>query len=120
MENKMKHLEIKTIETNGIKVMVKIDYDKGEISLVEKNPSDNKFHEVKFESKRWIFANRTIDYMDSWVNIFEAMAEAVKVAKKQLREFQKIKESEMVGVLNKAMNLIDKESKKLGKKYTDK
>ena len=111
----MKHLEIKTIETNGVKVIVKIDYDKGEISLVDKQSV--QANEIRFVGKQWVFSNRTIDFMDGWINIFEAMTEAVKVAKKELRDFQKTKETEMVGILNKAMDLVDKESKKLGKKY---
>lgn len=105
----MKHLEIKTVETNGIKVVIKVDYDQQTISLVEILRANGS---MQTPPKKWVFAERTIEYMDSWVNIFEAMKEAVNIAKKDLREFQKIKEKEMVVVLDKAMALVQKEKTK--------
>lgn len=72
--NMDKNLEIKTIEFNGIKVRVKIDYDLGIASLVE---PDN-------QPKKWVFASRGLEYMNGWLNIIEAMTSAVKEIKKDL------------------------------------
>lgn len=72
-----KHLEIKTIEHKGIKVIVEINYDLGQVSLVE--PIMNQF-----QDKRWIFAKRSLDYMNGWLNIIDAMKFAITEAKKDL------------------------------------
>lgn len=90
----MKHLEIKTIEHQGIKIIVKIDYDKETISLVEnagKNQGTNQY-----VPKQWSFANRGVDYMLGWVNILNAMTFAILAAKKDLQEFldERAKEKE--------------------------
>lgn len=74
----MKNLEIKTIEHKGVKVTVKIDYDLGKASLVERNRLGN------FTTKNWIFQDRGLEYMNGWKEIIEAMAEAVKICKKDL------------------------------------
>lgn len=100
-----KHLEIKTIEHKGIGITVKIDYDKGEISLVGKKMSDS--NEVKFESKHWVFANRTVEYIQGWVDIFEAMTGAVKEAREDLKKFQKKKDEhlrDVMGMVDKSEN----------------
>lgn len=72
----MKNLEIRTIEHKGIKVSIKIDYDKGEASLVD--PLDN------YKGKQWLFSQRGLEYMNGWLNIMEAMQVAVKECKKEL------------------------------------
>ena len=74
----MKNLEIKTIEHKGIKVTVKIDYDLGKATLVERSCSG------EFNSKNWIFQNRELTYMNGWQDILEAMSVAVKYCKKEL------------------------------------
>jgi hypothetical protein len=96
-----KHLEIKSIQhpTNGIKVMVRIDYINGLISLVEKDASGNT--EVKVSTKKWCFANREIEYMQGWIEIFEAMTHAIKEAAKDLKEFQDLKEKENTDLIIK-------------------
>lgn len=71
----VKHLEVKTLEHKGIKVTVMIDYDKGEASLVEQH---------QYKEKRWVFANRGLEYMRSWGDILEAMQNAVDYCKKEL------------------------------------
>lgn len=74
----MKILEIYEFKHKEIKVMVKIDYPKGQISLVE-NAS---------QFKKWIFADREIEYMDSWIIILEGMQEAIKDAKSKLEAYK--------------------------------
>ncbi len=76
----MKHLEVKTIEHKGIKVTVMIDYDKGEVSFVEKQ----SYNSSGFQKKQWIFANRGLEYMKGWLDIIEAMQFAVKECQKAL------------------------------------
>ncbi len=79
----MKHLEIKTIEHDGVKVIVKIDYDAATASFVESKQQDQSGR-ANFVSKQWIFANRTLDYMNGWITILEAMKVAVRECKKDL------------------------------------
>lgn len=53
-----KNLEIITYEYKGIKVTVKIDYDRGIISLVERA-------EQGYKPKKWVFADRGLEYLNS-------------------------------------------------------
>lgn len=70
---------IKTIEHKGIAVRFSVDFDKGEVSLLEKDNS----------TKKWLFSGRRLEYLDSWLNILEAMQEAVKEGKKMLEDRKK-------------------------------
>lgn len=70
---------IKTIEHKGIAVRFSVDFDKGEVSLLDKDNS----------AKKWLFAGRGLEYLNSWLNILEAMQEAVKEAKKLLEDRKK-------------------------------
>ena len=87
-----KNLEIKTIEHKGIEVSIKIDYDTGEASLVDQ--------ENDYKVKQWVFKNQTLPYINSWLNILEAMQVAVKECKKELEfsqaESTRIKEEKIV------------------------
>ena len=91
-----KHTEIITVEHKGIAVTLHIDYDKGELSLVERNG----FNGSGFLKKQWIFANRTLDYMKGWLDIIDAMKYAIEYGKKQLEHDLAIKsqfrEGEMI------------------------
>lgn len=78
----MKHLEIRTIEHKGIKVTIKIDYDRGTASLVE----ENGITDFPWRNKMWVFADRGLEYMNGWQNILEAMQVAVKECKKELEK----------------------------------
>ncbi len=85
-----KHIEVRTTEHKGIKVMVKIDYDNNQVSLVEKN--EQMFKDTLFTSKKWVFANRGVEYMNGWLDVLEAMASAVKDAKSDLEKVLKARE----------------------------
>lgn len=74
MKQDIKHLEIKTIEHKGIKIRVKINYDSGEVSLLD------QYNEIK----KWTFAKRGLEYMKGWLDILEAMTMAIKEGKKLL------------------------------------
>lgn len=72
-----KHIEILSLEHKGYTVMYQIDYDLGKVSLVERNRD-------RFDDKRFIFANRGLEYMNGWLDIIEAMRLAVVEGKKAL------------------------------------
>jgi hypothetical protein len=67
----MKNLEIKTITHKKINITIQIDYDHGEISLVE------MANNGKYKKKEWVFAKRGLEFMPAWKNILEAMQVAL-------------------------------------------
>lgn len=69
------HIIIKTVEHKGIGVTIKVDYDAGTCSLVEKNQYEN------WKAKEYRFSGRGLEYMNGWLNILQAMQEAVKEGK---------------------------------------
>lgn len=71
------NLTIKTIEHKGVTVTYAIDFDHKTVSLVERDGND-------WQNKRWVFPERTPEYLDSWIIIMEAMQEAVRQAKSEL------------------------------------
>lgn len=93
----MKNLEIRTIEHKGIKVSIKIDYDKGEASLVD--ALDN------YKGKQWLFTKRGLEYMNGWQDILEAMQVAVKECKKELEsnlgEKSRFKDEQIEAIVKK-------------------
>lgn len=76
MATETKHFERKEYQHNGISVYVQIDYDEGEISLCNHDGSP----------KKWVFAGRSIAYMEAWQNILNAMSYAVEEARKELKK----------------------------------
>lgn len=75
-----KFFEREEYETNGIKVLVEIDYKNEKISLVEDIGKGN------YVPKRWVFASREVEYMDGWRNILKAMEHAFTEAEKKLEK----------------------------------
>lgn len=74
-------MQEKVIEVYGfthkdITVTVKIDYKRNEISLLESYDGNSG-------AKKYVFAGRGVEYMQGWLNILEAMQEAIKDAKKR-------------------------------------
>ncbi len=67
--------------TNGISIVIEIDYVKKLISLVEKDGTPKKF----------LFAERTPEYLNGWRMIMIAMEWAVEQVK---NEFSAIKDKE--------------------------
>lgn len=71
----MKDLFVRRVYTKqGINIVVDIDFVKKTVSLVEKDGTN----------KKWIFADRTQEYMSGWQAIFKAMDYATGEAKKEL------------------------------------
>lgn len=71
----MKDLFVRRVYTKqNINIVVEIDFIKKTVSLVEK---DGK-------PKKWLFTERTVEYMNGWTAILKAMEYAVSEAKKEL------------------------------------
>lgn len=76
-----KQLEVLVFEKNKIAVTVSIDYINGTISLVK--PAGNPFKQ-QYENKEYIFVGRNENFINTWLNILDSMAYAMKEAKKLL------------------------------------
>lgn len=100
-----KHLEIKTFESYGINIHVKIDYDRQTISLVDEAPA--------YENKKWLFANRDTKYINGWHNILNAMKYAIEQAEAELTEYlakkQEEKDKDITEILMKATEIVNGE-----------
>jgi hypothetical protein len=94
----IKHLEIKTYEYCGIKVTVKIDYNDDTISLVERE-LDN------YVKKEWVFINRGLEFMSSWLDILDAMKYAIEEARKELKAYKDAKFKEKNDNVCEALDL---------------
>lgn len=73
----------KVYEYRGIKVGVRIDFRQKKISLTE---ADGQ------AVKRWVFAERTLEYMDGWLNILHAMEHAIQAARGELQAYVDLEE----------------------------
>ena len=86
---KNKIVDIVEIIHNGIKVLVKIDYIENKISLVEE-------YKGVYTNKKWVFAERGVEFMSSWIDILETQEVAIEEAKgmyqKELARTSEIKE----------------------------
>lgn len=90
----MKDLFIRRIYThNGISVAVDIDLIAKTVSLVDKQ-GDNSF-----AHKNWYFTDRTIEYMNGWLAILDAMKHAITEAKKVLQAANERDEKEFAELL---------------------
>lgn len=90
-----KHLELKTYTFNGVEVLVKINYDKGLISLCEQIPHQNIHNETTFQDKRWLFSNRGLEYMAGWKEVLHAMEFAIESASNELKSYKAEVQKEM-------------------------
>lgn len=94
MAKEIKRLEVKEYCFQGvlspINVLVKIDYDKEEVSLVERGENNT------WKAKQWIFAGRDSDYSQGWTDILNAMQHAMTEAFKELDKstIQRAKDNE--------------------------
>ncbi len=109
----MKHLEIKSIEHKGVKVMVKIDYVQKVVSLVEMQENTTP---PAYKPKDWRFHNREIEYLDGWLTILEAMAVAIKEAKKDLGAYLKEQEDKAMKMAIEMSEAVDQVARKHNKR----
>lgn len=95
------NIVIKTIEHNGVKVSVKIDYDLGKVSLVKRT---TKFHVNEFPHQEFVFNDRSLEYMNGWLNILEAMKIAIEYGKEELTKASEENLEKLVDLIDKANN----------------
>lgn len=99
-----KHIEIKTYDFGDVKVTVHINYDKKQISLVENTSSGN------FTNKHYVFADRSLEYMNGWLNILECMKEAIKQESKELQDYldkeQEDRNNDVTEIMLKATEMV--------------
>ena len=96
-----KHLEIETYMYAGVAVRVRIDYDAEHISLLDQGNG----------AKKWVFAERQLEYMQGWQNILAAMKYAIEQATKKLEKHVRAVEKEKADLMNRAMREIEKEKR---------
>lgn len=89
-------LVYKEIESHGIKLIIKVDYLKSEVSFVERS----SYGEIPFKNKQWLFAGRTREYLGGWVNVFKAMEEATKIGDNLLKQREDANLKDKVELLN--------------------
>lgn len=95
----IKELFVRRIYTSyGISIVVELDFIKKTVSLTEKDGTDKKF----------IFADRTPEYLNGWRSILKAMDFAVEQAKIEMDALDEKEHKEFVELF---MNL-DKALKK--------
>lgn len=82
----------------AVDVAVFIDYKKGIITLVD-GTSVSELN-VPLSPKKWVFADRGVEYMAGWCDILDAMKEAVVAAKDRLNVYQKERELEVAMMLH--------------------
>lgn len=88
-----------------VDVAVFIDYKRGLINLVD----TQEVHTGEaLKPKKWVFADRGIEYMAGWCDILDAMKEAVLVAKDKLNVYQKERELEEAMMMAKVAEAINK------------
>ena len=74
----------------NVKVAVRINFKAETVSLVELHPTD-----INTPVKKWVFADREIEYHQGWVDILEAMRMAMGEAFMELKEYQDARAVEM-------------------------
>ena len=85
VSNQLPKLEVYGHYYKGIEVSVKIDYSLEEVSLMDNRNITS--------AKSWVFNKRTVEYMNGWLLILEAMDDAIRTAKQKLLDYQKMRES---------------------------
>lgn len=111
-----KYLEVKGYKYIGIEILVKIDYEKGNISFVESIPHGIFIEpNYRFVDKKWLFANRGLEYMAGWKDILQAMEYAIDQASKELKsyndEVEKYKAGEICQMMDIASEIIKGQNK---------
>lgn len=108
-----KHGETKTYTNFGYAITVTINYDKDTISVVERELDG-------FSPKKFVFVNRTLEYVNGWRNILKSIESAITSASNELSEYRKLKDLDKekeIGELAHIMhNVITKVSKTKKKK----
>lgn len=64
-----------------IKLLVRIDFKAGEISLLDQETN---------QGKKWLFAKRGVEYMQGWHDILDGMKYAIDQATAEMEAYQKM------------------------------
>lgn len=72
---------IRSVTHAGYQIFIKIDREKNKVSLVERDSSG------AYVAKRWLFAERGLEYMNGWRNILKAIDLAVVDAQADLEAY---------------------------------
>ena len=67
---------------DNIRIYVRTNFKTGKISLVEPRQDGT------YGPKRFNFSERTIEYMQGWLNILACMKDAITLATADLKEYQ--------------------------------
>jgi hypothetical protein len=78
----------------GVAVIVEIDFIKKTISFVEASNEHGSF-----KNKKWIFAQRGVEYMNGWRMILQAMDHAIVEATKELEELKEKDHKKLMNML---------------------
>ena len=78
----IKKSELVELNYGGVRLNLKLDYDKGEISFL-----DNSGNKQKFD-----FTNRGTEYLGGWVKIFKALEQATIYGNDKLIEQRRIRD----------------------------
>lgn len=76
MSNIQQLQETISYEHKGVLIYMHLDYQRGLVSIQDKDGKD----------KRFLFKDRTTQYLGGWLLIFEALTEATKYADIRLKE----------------------------------
>lgn len=95
----MKDLFVRRVYSkHGINIVVELDFVKKTASLTEKEG----------KKKQWLFAERSVEYMNGWLAILKAMEYAVTECKKELEAIEEREHQdflEMYMALDKALKI---------------
>lgn len=105
----MKHLEIESIELDGVIVTYKIDYDAETVSLIEKQGKNH--NDINWVPKQWVFNKREIEYMEGWIKILKAIENAIIFAKGKLADHIEKKQKEKEDLMIAASLKINEKAK---------
>lgn len=93
---------IRSVTHAGYVIYIKIDREKNKVSLVERDSNG------AYVPKRWLFAERGLEFMNGWRNILKAIDLAVVDAQADLEAYNEAKKSEKLkGAIDMAIAVND-------------
>lgn len=105
MSKQLKLSETILLNYNGVKLRLHLNYETGKASFVKPDGQGEKF----------LFKDRTIDYLGGWIEIFRALEKATFLADTKLREQSSLRESakeeEFVELMIAVSDIGDKKAK---------
>lgn len=78
-------IRVSSYTYKGIEIWVQIDYIAKKISLI--NALQPQHGVTRVDAKKWVFAERELEYMAGWHDILDAMKYAVSRSSEELKEY---------------------------------